>query len=84
MDSQTFDQIQDINLLWLIFAAMACYLPVYYGFKKSIKQGIVNISAVLAVLFFFFTVPSFQSFMMVLFAVYIIVGLIVSIKKNVF
>jgi hypothetical protein len=60
-ETQSFLQQQwDISLLWLIFAALACIIPIYYGkwVKKSVTIGLLNTTAVVAILFLYITFPA--------------------------
>lgn len=83
-ETQSFLQQQDISLLWLIFAALACIIPIYYGFKKSVTIGLLNTTAVVAILFLYITFPAAKTIITVVFIVTIIVGIIINVKDAVF
>lgn len=84
MNTQESLQHQDVNNLLTIFAIMACILPIYYGFKKSKRQGIINSGIVSLVLYGYFTIPVIRTIVLVLFVAYIVYGVIGGVIKNVF
>ena len=83
-ETQAMLQQQDVNAMWLIFAVLACILPIYYGFKKNVKSGMLNTSIVSGALFLYFTVPAAKTIITIGFILFILVGLVQGIKENVF
>jgi hypothetical protein len=74
--------MQETNSLFAIFALIACVLIIRAGFKKSQVHGIASTSGVGLVLYLYFTVPAAHSAITVLFSIFLLIGLLQTIKEN--
>ena len=77
-------QAQDVSNMWNILVLLAIILPIYYGFKKSKRQGVMNTGLVGAVLFLYIFIPAAREMILFLFIIIIIINLTIHIKEVVF
>jgi len=70
------EQMTEANGMFYMFMLLAAGLVIYYGFKKSTGMGILAVISVVIGVYLFFTVPTVESFIIVAFAIYFVIGLV--------
>jgi hypothetical protein len=83
-ETQAYLQQQDVYHLFIIFAVLACVIPIYEGFKKSTARGLINTSIVGGILSFYYLVPEARFYITVVFMVWVMAGILVGTKQTLF
>jgi hypothetical protein len=82
MDPRHEDMMAETESLFAIFAALACFMVIRAGFRKSQMHGIASASGVGLVLYLYFTVPAAHTFITIAFGIFLLIGLLQTIKEN--
>ncbi len=81
MDYRHEQMADETSALFAIFALIACFLVIRFGFRKSRITGLACMSMVGLVLYLYTTVPAAASAINIIFGVFILIGLLAKVKE---